>query len=488
MVSSVRRYRLRAPGSSRWRLLAAAALVVAAFAATASAANADKTVNIVRQGEPPSGKIPANTHYYKTIQDAVNAAPKGSWVLIEPGVYDEEVLVTSEHSGIHIRGMNRNTVIVDGQHKAGPEGANGIEVFKTNNVSIENLTVRNFDRATTDGENGNEVWWNGGDETGKIGAHKWFGNYLTTYDDGLLGGYGLFASNSVKGSLENSYASGFNDSGLYIGACRDCQARVFNVVMENNALGYSGSNSGGRLAIESSVFKNNSIGFVPNSENPSDPPPPQDGACNSGKNRKATPTFTTTEIERCTIFRNNRFEENNNINAPGNAATEAGGWGIGVEMPGTYADLVENNIIKDNVNVGLLGFEYPNPFPPTAETIYFAFSGNRVSDNTFSGNGSIERGLSGDLALQGGLFTESVNNCVSGNSFAAATWPANIEETWGCQNSTTPSPNNGEAAIFYILELAAESEARTPTPQPAPPAQPTMPNPCQGVPYNPLCQ
>jgi Protein of unknown function (DUF1565) len=488
MVSSIRRYRPSSRGGHlRSGLLAAALLAALALGATASAASAGG-VNIVSQGAPPVGKLPKNTHYYKTIQEAVDASTKGTWVLIEPGTYDEEVLISSAHAGIHIRGMNRNTVIVDGQHKAGPEGANGIEAFKANNVSIENLTVRNFDRASTNGENGNEVWWNGGDETGVIGARKWFGDYLTTYDDGLLGGYGLFASNSVKGSLENSYASGFNDSGLYIGACRDCQARVFNVVMENNALGYSGSNSGGRLLFENSVFKNNAIGFVPNSENPSDPPPPQDGACSSRRNRSATPTFSSTEIERCTIFRNNSFEENNNINAPGNGATEAGGWGIGVELPGTYADLLENNTVTNNVNVGVLGFEYPNPFPIQEDTIFFAFSGNRISDNTFSGNGSIERGFSGDLTLQGGLFTSSVNNCVSGNSFKAAVWPEKIEETWGCQNKTTPNPENGEAAIGYILELAAESEARTPTPQPAPPAQPTMPNPCKGVPYNPLCQ
>jgi len=374
MVSSIRRYRPSSRGGHvRGGLLAAAALAALALGATASAASAGG-VNIVRQGAPPAGKLPKNTHYYKTIQEAVDASTTGTWVLIEPGTYDEEVLITSAHAGIHIRGMNRNTVIVDGQHKAGPEGANGIEAFKANNVSIENLTVRNFDRASTNGENGNEVWWNGGDETAVIGARKWFGNYLTTYDDGLLGGYGLFASNSVKGSLENSYASGFNDSGLYIGACRDCQARVFNVVMENNALGYSGSNSGGRLLFENSVFKNNSIGFAPNSENPSDPPPPQDGACSSRRNRSATPTFSSTEIERCTIFRNNSFEENNNINAPGNAATEAGGWGIGVDLPGTYADLLENNTISNNVNVGVLGFEYPNPFPIQEDTIFFALS------------------------------------------------------------------------------------------------------------------
>ena len=91
--------------------------------------------------------------------------------------------------------------------------------------------------------------------------------------------------------------------------------------------------------------------------------------------------------------------------------------------------------------------------------------------------------------MEGGLFGQmkSTNDCVSGNSFTAATYPANVEGTWGCQNSTTPNPEEfGE--INYILELQAQSEARTPTPQPPPPAQPTMPNPCRGVPYNPLCQ
>jgi len=42
-------------------------------------------------------------------------------VLIQPGVYDEAVKVSSAQSGIWIRGMNRNSVIVDDQHKAGNE-------------------------------------------------------------------------------------------------------------------------------------------------------------------------------------------------------------------------------------------------------------------------------------------------------------------------------------------------------------------------------
>src|ERR1700730_17301843 len=121
--------------SSRARLIrsvrvAVIPLVLVAFGAAASVASA-RHVNIVRQGEPPKVKIPANVHYFPTIQEAVDATVRGDWVLIEPGTYDEEVKVTGEHPGIKIRGMDRNSVIVDGQHISKLEGRNGIAVLKT---------------------------------------------------------------------------------------------------------------------------------------------------------------------------------------------------------------------------------------------------------------------------------------------------------------------------------------------------------------------
>jgi uncharacterized protein DUF1565 len=476
---------------SRWALgIALAAVALGAAASSAMAAH----VEIVSQSGPPAGPIPKNTSYFTTIQAAVDATHRGDWVLIEPGVYDEEVKVEKPHSGIWIRGMDRNTVILDGRHEPAPGGSNGIEVFKTSNVWIENLTARNFDRATPEGPGGNEIWWNGGEGSGKIGAHGWYGRYLTAYDDGLNGGYGIFTNNEKEGEWENIYASGFNDSGMYLGACPECKARINKAVMENNALGYSGSNSGGNLVIENSVFKHNTDGIAPNSENPGDGPPPQNGACGPDKpyrkGHRRLPQFTTTEIARCTIFRDNVVEENNNLNAPDNPSTAAAPWGVGIELPGVYADLVEHNIIKDNPTNGVLGFEYPNPFPLQEDTIFFQFAGNRVSDNTFTGNGTAGGTFAGDVTFAGGLFGEqaSTNNCVSGNSYTAATYPEGLDETWGCQNATTPNPLLGFAGIEYLLELQAVSEGRTPEPQPAPSGPlPTMPNPCEDVPTNPLC-
>jgi hypothetical protein len=490
------------------RIAAVVALAALAFGAAAGVASA-KEVEIVSQGEPPA-TLPRNVHYFKTIQAAVDATKRGAWVLIEPGVYDEEVKVEKPHADIFIRGMNRNEVIVDGQHKVVPGGANGIEVVKDDDVWIENLTVRNFERESLNGSGGNEIWWNGGADSGKVGARGWYGRYLTAYDTGLNGGYGIFTGNETEGEWENIYASGFNDSGIYIGACPECKARVNHATMEYNALGYSGSNSGGNLVIENSVFNHNTTGIAPNSENPGDGPPPQNGACEHSKplhkhigpkgERNWTgklPEFTSTEFAHCTIIRDNVISENNDLDLPANTSAAAAPWGAGIELPGDYGDLVEHNVITDNPSDGVLAFEYPNPYQSEKEeeedhvkTIDFQNAGNKVADNTFSGNGYLDGAYAGDVAFEGGVFgTEtSTNNCLSGNSFADATYPADIEGTWGCQNKTTPNPGGGFAFVEYLLELQYESEHR-----PAieavgpPPAQPTMPDPCENVPANPIC-
>jgi hypothetical protein len=469
-------------------------LALAAFAATAGNALAAKVphVEVVSQSAPPES-IPPNTSYFTTIQAAVNATRKnfGDWVLVEPGVYQEEVQVTSAHSGIHIRGLDRNTVILDGKGEAAPGGSNGIEVLKANNVSIENMTARNYDRETPDGPEGNGFYWDGGENSEKEGAHGWIGKYLTAYDTTLNGGYGIFTQNEKEGEWENIYASGYNDSGIYIGACWECKARVSKATIEYNAVGYSGSNSGGRLVIEKSIFRHNSSGIVPNGETPGDGPPPQNGICNAHKPHSPYVTFATTNLERCTVFKENLVTENNDLEVPANPSTEKAPWGVGIELPGDAADLIENNTITKNVNDGVLGFEYPNPFPATPETIFFQLTGNKIANNTFEENGTSGKEFAGDITLQGGIYPhgkhQSTMNCVSGNTFTGPTFPANIEETWGCQNATTPPPNNGLAAIGYVVILSEESAQRKAVAQAAPPAQETMPDPCSGVPANPAC-
>src|SRR5262249_14248599 len=155
-----------------------------------------------------------------------------------PGDYHEKVMITTPN--IHVRGLDRNRVIVDGTRSGapvcssapadqGPRGRNGVEVFEADGVSIDNLTVCNF---LNDGGGGNQIWWNGGDGTGTQNLHAFAGSYLSataTYwnpDDGHAE-YGIFASN-VKGPgvIAHTYASNMADSSYYIGGCPDCNTTL----------------------------------------------------------------------------------------------------------------------------------------------------------------------------------------------------------------------------------------------------------------------
>ena len=52
---------------------------------------------------------------------------------------------------------------------------------------------------------------------------------------------------------------------MYVGACKQlCNITISHAWMEYNALGYSGTNSGGAIVITHSMFDNNQDGFDTN--------------------------------------------------------------------------------------------------------------------------------------------------------------------------------------------------------------------------------
>jgi hypothetical protein len=244
------------------------------------------------------------------------------------------VLITTP--GIHLRGMNRNAVVVDGTRSGAPQcssqpadqGAldrNGVEVFKANGTSIDNITVCNFLRGTSDG---NQIWFNGGDGSGQINLNGFSGNYLTatssysSFVSGSVGtccgvnypaaDYGIFSSNSTNGSIKNSYASNMADAAFYIGACQQqCNQTMQYDQGEGSALCLSSTNAGGYLLVENTECDNNKTGLVSNSQNNDDFPSPQIGLCPPGQ---TGPLGT----QSCTVWMNNNIHDNNNPNVPGN--------------------------------------------------------------------------------------------------------------------------------------------------------------------------
>ncbi|HUY66220.1 MAG TPA: hypothetical protein VMV06_05340 [Acidimicrobiales bacterium] len=514
---------------------------------------------------------PATT--FSSIQAAVDASKKGDWILIAPGDYHEvgdtgvnaptpADLADGWYGGVdittpklHLRGMDRNSVIVDGtqataaapcssapadQNSLGGDGRNGILVWKANGVSVDNLTVCNFIAGS--GSAGNEIWWNGGSGSGTIGLHGYSGSYLTATSTYFAGSsstnpgacgtcalYGIFSSDaSGSATLSQLYANNFSDSGIYVGACkRTCSVTIDHAWMENNALGYSGTNSGGQIIVQNSKFDNNKDGFDTNTALTGDPPPPQNGRCGG------TTTSAITGTSSCWVFRGNLVESNNNPNVPVSGTAGLGPTGTGMTISGGRNDTIMNNEFLDNAAWGALFVPYPDGNTTSGGktctgtkgivatslgipglACLFDPQGDRLVNNKFSGNGSLGNPGNADFGnlLLGGK--EPVN-CFSGNTewdstFTSQLGPATNANALDSMPQLTPSTcgtktpkasllgSNTDTTLLLQVEcdaglLSGGLCATAHYPQPTAivmhplPSLPSMPNPCAGVPANLWC-
>jgi len=478
---------------------------------------------------------------FSSLQAAVNAAKSGDWILIGPGDYKTSssthpagraklaaaILVSKRN--LHVRGMNRRTVIIDGtkpgsapcSRKAsaqnlGPTGSkgrlglNGIMVWKADNVSIENLTACNF--LGGKGDTGNEIWWNGGDGSGKIGGWGFTGTYLTTTSmfygrEATAAKYGVFSSNWSGGIWNQAYASNFNDSGFYIGACQQqCHQTMNHAWAEFNALGYSGSNSGGWMLIEHSRFDNNEDGFDTNSQN-GDNPPPQNGACPSGVKPPVS------GAPSCWVFTHNRLDHNNNPNVPAAGSAAAGPVGTGMSVSGARNDTVINNTFDHNNAWGMIFVPYSDSGKPCtggtrnspilgAGSCLYDEYGDALLNNHFASDGSYGNPTNGDFDQLN--FESHPTDCYSGNTDAAGSLSpdaAKLEVSYpSCTGMTVPPNIN----IPFLNEVLCDSQVKVsgfgclPTDHyprrqrviihQLPKHLATMPKPCAGVPSNPWCK
>ena len=531
---------------SRWRTAALlSAVCVAGGGVLAACSSSSSSTPSSSSGQVLLvGTFQGHAGRYATIQSADRAAHTGDWILVAPGDYHE----TADESGssvdpdhgyaggvvittpnIHLRGMSRSGVIVDGTRSGAPGacsadpaqqnlgatgsdgktvGRNGIVVWKADNVSVDNLTVCNFLGGS--GASGNEVWWNGGADSGQVGLNGYSGRYLTatsTYfrDETTGAQYGIFSSNSSGPAVWNQvYASNFNDSGMYVGACKQvCGITINHAWMEYSALGYSGTNSGGAIVIENSQFDNNKDGFDTNTQINGDPPAPQNGACPDNGVSPITKTHS------CWVFTHNYVHDNNNPNVPLAGTASQGPVGTGMTLSGGRNDTVVDNTFANNGAWGFLMVPYPDSGTPSlgqscpgtggVETAGFGCvydpMNNALLHNTFIHNGFFGNPSNADFG-QITLNPGKPQNCYAGNTAPNGSAPPNLAQTQSTCGKLTTGPNTGGPLLTQVLcdtgNGTCPAGASYPQPtgvvmRPLPKTLLTMPNPCKGVPDNAWC-
>jgi hypothetical protein len=505
--------------------------LIAGLAAAIAPAALARTPHVLRVG---SYKNVAGQ--YKSVQAAINAAKPGDWVLVGPGDYKTKssheppgrtntpgaILITK--ANLRLRGMNRNKVVIDGTKpgsakcsrrladqnfgpgsKDGPLGLNGVLIWKARNVWVQNMTACNF--MGGHGHAGNGFWWNGGDDSAKIGGWGFNGSYLnatSTFlkDEATAAQYGIFSSNWNGGTWDQTYASNFNDSGYYIGACQQvCNQTMNQAHAQYNALGYSGSNSGGKLIVKNSEFDRNKDGFDTNSQN-GDNPPPQNGAC---PNNGISPI---THTHSCWVFMNNKVHDNNNPNVPFAGTAGAGPVGTGMSVSGGRNDTVMNNRFYNNKAWGVIFVPYLDSGPPCTGGSTTTIPGSCLYDewgdallrNKFSNNGGYKNPTNGDFDQLN--FETHPTDCYRGNTNPKGLSPdaAKLQQKYPTCNGKDVPPNVNTS---FLNEGLCDSQVSLPPfgCQPGDhyprrthvnlPALPknlkSMPNPCRGVPANPWC-
>jgi nitrous oxidase accessory protein NosD len=364
------------------RAVAASSLVVALAIATVGCAPETTAGESVVN-------VPADA---PTLAAALEAVSPGGMILLSPGVYLEQLVI--DKVDVTIRGLDRNSTIVDGELKR-PFGIVGI----ADGVRIENLTVRNttFYGVLVTGlhdENGpsahNSEGYTRLDPEKFPPLERFSINHVTASNNGL---YGIYAFNAQHGTITDSYASGSADSGFYVGQCPDCDILVSGNVAENNAVGFENANASKSLTIVGNRFSNNRVGIT----------------LISNYQEAFTP-------ESATLVMGNVVSGNTSAESP---AQESGGFGIGIGISGGRDNVIVNNLIEANPRAGIL----------LENTEDLAATGNAFDGNSFVTNGI-------DVADVSASRTPPSHNCFSGASTPTAL-PADYFSD--CSEDTQPS-------------------------------------------------
>lgn len=420
-------------------LVTAIALVVSACAAR----EGDDIGSPIFNGTTPDGEIvePAITTLPApsvssirvptdafTIQEAVDRAQPGDLILIDPGVYTEQITISVDD--IVIRGRDRNTVFIDGVHSLDT----GVQI-NSNGVAVENLTVRNYV--------GDAISVGGAVVPAQIDSFRSL--HVTTSNTGQNG---IALRNVINAELRQGWHSGHGSAGVHIEGCVNCNTLVSSTLAEFSSRGFSVVGASEAVSITSVTSRNNRAGVVV-----------EDGETSQ----------STGVVVAASIIQNNGFSQS----PVSNPATDTS-FGVGVHVGGSLrTQVIANRITGNTAAAVLLGQNITNT------------SGNplgaRVTDNTIIDN----RDLDIVVAFSGA--TVDPDFCVSNNGDASIT-PAEASAAASC-GATVPAPNfvwptGDHSSIDYVNgplppTIDGMTDADSAPPVPAGPV--ILPNPADAT-------
>jgi hypothetical protein len=366
----------------------------------------------------PSGpaKPPKHTHTLKvckhgkhcihTIQRAVKRAKAGDTIKIANGTYREGVRINgAKKSFLKLVGnpSHPRKVVLEGKKLKGAKAQNGVEINGANHVTLNGMFARHY--------KGNGFF--------AVNVDGYTLNHLIAEQTGV---YGIYAFNSMGGTMENSEAFYNNDSGFYIGQTKP-QAKPKRSIVKNvrswgNVLGFSGTNMR-YVTITKSEFFNNGLGIVPNALDSEKYAPPEDNVITDND-----------------VFWNN-FDYF--AGAPFKIRPTSTDFpfppGIGILLFGSRTSQVSNNRIYGNY---LLGAGVIQQFVLKQKDAALPV-GNVFMNNDNGLGGSDLNGR--DLAYDG----SGSRNCFAGNVLRSPTVPENGDTFAACPG---PDPNNADNSVL----------------------------------------
>lgn len=302
---------------------------------------------LARPGEVPKTVVRdrvgrSKVHVVKdgeTIQAAVGRAEPGDTIQVMPGTYKETVFIDKDNLSVV-------GVIVGDKWPAleGDRRLNDAILYSGNGVRIENLKILHYKGNAIMGQAGNNF----------VIRH----NHIA--DTGV---YGIFPEFGQNGLIEHNVVSGIEDAAIYVGMCdnihvahNEVYASVAGIEIENSR----------HAIVENNLVTDNAGGIL-------------------AFITPGLPIKTTFDV----IIRNNFVVGNNhkNFGAPGSMVSGVPS-GTGIIVMAADDVHIENNVIRDNKNVGIVVIDHksfgnitldreadPNPDRVSIYTNFFAKNG-----------------------------------------------------------------------------------------------------------------